>query len=1001
MKKLLLLLIALIFLSVSCGGSKKAENDTDADILPDEDTLTTDEDSDSDDDDDYVLTDDDEDTDEISDSSPCENFANTDGTIRYYENGNFECGCVEGYFWGNLGCKKITFANICTGQEYCYEHDLYGHTYYCKDNNNPPGQDGYYAKEGYCLKQDFTQRTYYAGETITTDNNLKIQWTNKVGGNYTWEEAIDFCENLEYGGHDDWRLPLPRELLLAGPKDVEDKTELWSSVSLGENAWYINDKHNLDLGYKLMEANVRCVREDPEPEGEYTSSSPRFQTIRINNAEIVRDIESGIIWQKNFAGNLRWIDSMVFCEKSGYAGFSDWRMPNINELTSLADHKNGGVYDFPGFNSAAYENSSFWSSSTDEYPNESSSSYEDQTVHYSHVLDISDGRNGNILVTDYCGIVANALCMRNDPCRNGWFWNGKKCVESPCNSDPCKNDEHSDGICAIEDFGGYSCGCADDYFWNGKKCVSPCDPDPCAEDKNSTGLCVVSDIDLYKCECRDGWFWDGGKCVNPCENADCGKFEHGTDCRAENAFVYSCNCEEGYYWWGENKGCTAKKPAAVNVCTGQNKCYDNKKEIKCPDMGKEFFGQDAHYAEAGYCVPQSFSVVENVPEEPIVIDNNIGMMWQQKISSENRSIGTAQMYCDNLVYGGYSDWRLPTYEEFMTIADYGRYSPAVNTEYFPDHGYFWTNTNYYDYNTTYYKIFDFDELSAVSVSYAGPLFNTRCVRGTEISGNPLIFTQETFGDTLWWNYDNDLIFMKNENSNHTWSEALKYCSELDYAGISDWRLPNVKELFMNFEAEAHTSTTKLSDLSYDHNYKKDGNRENTFCVTNDPCEKGKIWNGVQCVKNPCSDNPCQSDKYSDGRCKVINEELYSCGCDETYYWSQSKMKCSRSCDETPCENKENSNKICYDDEALGYYCGCNEGYVWLDYECIKNCCEPNPCENLENSNGTCVITKIMGHPYCYCECDKDYYWDTGFYSWEDDDWENWTSKGQCMNDYSN
>ena len=113
------------------------------------------------------------------------------------------------------------------------------------------------------------------------------------------------------------------------------------------------------------------------------------------------------------------------------------------------------------------------------------------------------------------------------------------------------------------------------------------------------------------------------------------------------------------------------------------------------------------------------------------------------------------------------------------------------------------------------------------------------------------------------------------------------------------------------------------------------------------------------------------------------------------------MKCSRSCDETPCENKENSNKICYDDEALGYYCGCNEGYVWLDYECIKNCCEPNPCENLENSNGTCVITKIMGHPYCYCECDKDYYWDTGFYSWEDDDWENWTSKGQCMNDYSN
>ena len=44
MKKLLLLLITLIFLAVSCSGSKKAENNDNA-VLPDEDMTDVDEDN--------------------------------------------------------------------------------------------------------------------------------------------------------------------------------------------------------------------------------------------------------------------------------------------------------------------------------------------------------------------------------------------------------------------------------------------------------------------------------------------------------------------------------------------------------------------------------------------------------------------------------------------------------------------------------------------------------------------------------------------------------------------------------------------------------------------------------------------------------------------------------------------------------------------------------------------------------------------------------------------
>ena len=107
--------------------------------------------------------------------------------------------------------------------------------------------------------------------------------------------------------------------------------------------------------------------------------------------------------------------------------------------------------------------------------------------------------------------------------------------------------------------------------------IDPCNPNPCEGIKNSTGECT----------------------------------------KANNSFI--CGCVEGYYWHGSRKGCLNDRPAYANVCTGQTKCYDNEKEIPCPQAGKEFYGQDAQYAKLGYCVPQSFSIDGTVPGEPVVV----------------------------------------------------------------------------------------------------------------------------------------------------------------------------------------------------------------------------------------------------------------------------------------------------------------------------------------------------------------------------------------------
>jgi hypothetical protein len=57
---------------------------------------------------------------------------------------------------------------------------------------------------------------------------------------------------------------------------------------------------------------------------------------------------------------------------------------------------------------------------------------------------------------------------------------------------------------------------------------------------------------------------------------------------------------------------------------------------------------------------------------------------------------TAITNCEGLEYAGKSDWRLPNVKELMSIADYERVSPAIDTAKFPNcqSNYYWSSTSY-------------------------------------------------------------------------------------------------------------------------------------------------------------------------------------------------------------------------------------------------------------------------------------------------------------------
>jgi hypothetical protein len=164
--------------------------------------------------------------------------------------------------------------------------------------------------------------------------------------------------------------------------------------------------------------------------------------------------------------------------------------------------------------------------------------------------------------------------------------------------------------------------------------------------------------------------------------------------------------------------------------TGQTKCYDvDGNEINCPAAGHPLHGQDAQYfGVAASCTNNGNGTIT---------DNNAGLVWQQVTADTNNDSTInaddrltwqdAINYCNGLSYGGSSDWRLPERIELNSIVDYGRHSPAINTNYFScQSDYYWSATALaFDANVGWTIFF----YSGWVVNYTGENVNyVRCVR---------------------------------------------------------------------------------------------------------------------------------------------------------------------------------------------------------------------------------------------------------------------------------
>lgn len=221
--------------------------------------------------------------------------------------------------------------------------------------------------------------------------------------------------------------------------------------------------------------------------------------------------------------------------------------------------------------------------------------------------------------------------------------------------------------------------------------------------------------------------------------------------------------------------------------TGQTKCYDDKKEIVCVAPDSSFYGQDADYVTTspGY-------EVKVVNSNEVVIDHVTGLMWQREDDGVKRTWSEAVDYCENLNWAGYSDWRLPTKKELLGIMNYGGFGPSIDTSFFPySHGpedLYWSGTTLTFLALSAWNMSLWN--SEPNIQAKGDLNYVRAVRG-----RPLEFGYfRDNGDGTVTDITTGLMWQQTETKAMTWEKALDFCGNLNLAGYTDWRLPNIREL---------------------------------------------------------------------------------------------------------------------------------------------------------------------------------------------------------------
>ena len=187
-------------------------------------------------------------------------------------------------------------------------------------------------------------------ELAEKEKKAKLAWDGRLN---SMESAYNKVKNYE-----------------SSTKIDENKVAAWQMFKNSfsdDNPYTIKDEEMRKYAESRISAlnNQLAMTKKVEPKkvdtNKTTSSNGRYSRAY----EIVTDSRTGLMWQDDKGAanrEYKWYDAISYCKNLYLGGYSDWRLPNIEELKSLIDNSRTPAISeiFQNVNSSNY-----WSSTTD------------------------------------------------------------------------------------------------------------------------------------------------------------------------------------------------------------------------------------------------------------------------------------------------------------------------------------------------------------------------------------------------------------------------------------------------------------------------------------------------------------------------------------------------------------------------------------------------------------------------------------------------------------
>ena len=879
---------------------------------PEDDDEISDEDEDTEvaDEDDDVVEITDEDGDEISDIDDIvipDEDEDTDPVVPEPE---------PELFYSKVLCTSMT---ICTdengSQILCPEE---GEAFY--------GQDAQYAVRGSCvpnhkLKEVVKPEVLENDFVEVKDDNTGLTWLY-LGTKGTYEGVKNGCD-ISYNGREDWRFPTPKELMTLALNDrlfrgvPADPILFKKVIDDGLNSSSYSDKYGIYLWSSIenyMYALEYGMTIPPKAYESYQSvfydgilmcvsgeeygkvNADNYASITRSGDEMVFDSSANLYWQKDSGKAETWKDALNYCENLEYAGFSDWRLPNKNELVTLIDHSKLGtdvVSSFPGMKADV-----FWSSTS--------------AGEYKWVVDMTDGT-----AYTFNGKTAGGFYIM----RHSELPISVRCVRS-------KLDEKTE-IPACNESGVAPCKAADGTVWSSviypeifvdfdKSKISSYDGSGCVDCRSNTRS---TDDGVYSWDiaemCRNLREKDSNNWRLPTLDeirsiVTTEKLKKGGSCGITNeCFEESC---------GNGETCSEDEPsqtlfydygAMFSATFNLEHSYHDEENGR--DLYPALWALSTEYGSMGLSsdIPVSMLFQRCVLDETLsyetapYTDPETGLTWSD-ISSDYLILPDADDYCYELSQGDPEHWwRMPTLDEVKTLvrncSEEEEWCPVdVTGKYsvFGDIDYVWAADN--DGKLYYVEFSD----AGIYETSNDDWNRVRCVSD---GSNPCAYDP---------------------------CNGLARCNVVENAGVRTyecgcpdfykWNGSNCESICSTDPCGSVLHSTGLCTPTSETTYK---------CG----CASGYWWNGSACV-NPCDAEPCAAESAnSTGECFATSATDFNCGCAEFLHWDSTAAKCLGPCDPDPCTSIDES-AICVATSSTDYYCECEEdNFYWDSAEgCVED-----------------------------------------------------------------